>query len=138
MYYHIVHSVQALFKLCFSRYFNNNVLFLIPPLNIMCALVMGLTRVVSIFCCSDRVSHLWFGFGIRKIPLKIPNFPVFSLRVKKNLIRPGQKVTGSKTGPVRPGPISSVLCSVYFCYYIYHILRYTRQSLIPLPIFQQQ
>jgi len=55
-------------------------------------------RARSIFGSSGWVSHLWFGFG--KSPLKIPNFSIFSLRIKKNLIGSGQKVHGSKL--VRP------------------------------------
>jgi len=44
-----------------------------------------------------RVSH--FRFGVGKIPPKIPNFTIFSLGVKKNCFRQGQKVLGPKTGP---------------------------------------
>jgi len=40
-----------------------------------------LTRVGSIFCCSGRVSHLWFESGFEKFPLKIPNFSKKSLLV---------------------------------------------------------
>jgi len=55
-----------------------------------------LTRIGSIFCSSSQVSHLWLGFG--KFPLKMSNFSIFSLRIKKNLYRLGQKVPGSKAG----------------------------------------
>jgi len=62
-------------------------------------LVMGpdqifFDQVESIFCCSGRISHLWFGFG--KFPLKIPNFSIVFLLNQKNLFR--SKVPGSKTG----------------------------------------
>jgi len=63
-----------------------------------------------------QVSHLWFGFWVGKLPLKIT---IFSLCVKKNLFGSGQKVPGSKagrpliycwskvcSGQVRSGPIS--------------------------------
>jgi len=63
-------------------------------------LVMGpgqkfLTRVGSIFCGVGRVSHLWFGFEFGKFPLKLSNFSIFSLRVKKSL-RVGSKSTWVK------------------------------------------
>jgi len=45
-----------------------------------------------------RVSHLGFTFGLGKFPLKMSNFSVFSLQVKKNLFGLGQKVPGSKLG----------------------------------------
>jgi len=32
-----------------------------------------------------RVTHLWLKFGFAKFPLKIPNFPIFSLWSKKSL-----------------------------------------------------
>jgi len=53
-----------------------------------------LTRVGSNFCGSGRVSHLWFGFEFQKFPLKMSNFSIFSLRVKK--IPLGRKVPRSK------------------------------------------
>jgi len=37
----------------------------------------------SNFFDRGRVSHFWFRFGFGKFPLKISNFPIFSLRVKK-------------------------------------------------------
>jgi len=40
-------------------------------------------RVKNLFPRLGRVSHLWFGFGFGKFPLKIPNFEFFSFRVKK-------------------------------------------------------
>jgi len=60
-------------------------------------------RVVSIFSGlgqpgSGWVSHLWFGFGFGKFPLKTSNFSIFSLWVKKNLLGSGQKVPGSRAG----------------------------------------
>jgi len=55
-----------------------------------------LIQVGPIFCCLGRISHLWFGFGFGKYPLKISNSAIFSLRVKK--ISSGQKVTGSRMG----------------------------------------
>jgi len=45
-----------------------------------------------------RVSHLWFGLEFGKFPLKMSNFSIFFLRVKKNLFGSGQKVPGSKAG----------------------------------------
>jgi len=47
---------------------------------------------------SGWVSHLWFGFGFGKFPLKTPNFQFFPLQVKKNLLRSDQKVPRSKKG----------------------------------------
>jgi len=52
----------------------------------------------KIFCYSGLVrtgqsSLVW----VLKISLKIPNFSIFSLQVKKNLFGSGQKVPGSKT-----------------------------------------
>jgi len=32
---------------------------------------------------TDWAYHLWFGFGFGKFPLKITNFSIFSLRIKK-------------------------------------------------------
>jgi len=62
---------------------------------------MGLDQkfwVGSNFGCLGRVRSAIFWFGFGKFPLKIPNFGIFSLRVKKNLIRLGQKVPGSRPG----------------------------------------
>jgi len=66
---------------------------------------------------SDRISHLWFGFG--KFLLKIPNFSIFFILVKKmSLVRvkkyPGQRGVGLLYSPsqeyarVGSGPISSL------------------------------
>jgi len=52
-----------------------------------------LTQVRSGQFFIARVSHLWFRFGFGKFPLKIPNFPIFSLRIKK-LLRIGSKMGG--------------------------------------------
>jgi len=49
----------------------------------------------------DWVSHLWFGFG--KFPLKIPNFSIFSLQVKKS------HHVGSKSTQVKDGLASYLL-----------------------------
>jgi len=63
------------------------------------------------FCSSGRISHLWFGFGFGKFTLKIPNFSIFSLRVKKY---PGQRHVGllstasQKYALVGSGPISTL------------------------------
>jgi len=54
-----------------------------------------LTQVGSIFCGSGRVSHLWFEFEFEKFPLKMSNFSILSLRVKKNLFGLGLEVPGS-------------------------------------------
>jgi len=40
---------------------------------------------------SGWVSHLWFGFGFGKFPLKRSNFSIFALWVKRNLFGLGQK-----------------------------------------------
>jgi len=74
--------------------------------------------VGSIFCGLGWVGSASFGFG--KIPLKMSNFSILSLRVKKNLFGLGQKVPWSKAGQaliycrskvssgrVGSGPISS-------------------------------
>jgi len=45
-----------------------------------------------------QVSHLWFGSGFGKFPLKIPNFSIYSPPGQKNLFGMGQKVLRSKTG----------------------------------------
>jgi len=42
--------------------------------------------------------HLWFGFGIRNFPLKIPIFSIFFTSGQKNLCGLGQKVPRSKMG----------------------------------------
>jgi len=55
-------------------------------------------QVRSIFCGSGWVSHLWFGIGFGKFPLKMSNFLIFSPSLQKNLFRLGQKVPGSKEG----------------------------------------
>jgi len=44
---------------------------------------------------SGLVSHLWFGFGYGKFPLKISNFSPLD---QKNLFGSDQKVPGSKAG----------------------------------------
>jgi len=55
--------------------------------------VMGLDQN---FLIRVRSAIFDFGFGLGKFPLKIPDFSIFSNRIKKNLIRSGQKVPGSK------------------------------------------
>jgi len=52
----------------------------------------------SIFCGLGWVSHLWFGFEFGKFLLKMSNFSIFSLWLKKNLFGLGRKVPGSKMG----------------------------------------
>jgi len=47
---------------------------------------------------SGWVNNLWFGSSFGKFTLKIPNFSIFCLQVKKNIFGPGQKAPGSKTG----------------------------------------
>jgi len=54
--------------------------------------IFGPCRVGSIFCGSGWFSHLWFGFEFGNFPLKMSNFSIFSLRVKKSLW------VGSKAG----------------------------------------
>jgi len=75
---------------------------LISPSPVL-SLVMGLgqnllTRVSSgqFFVC--WVSHLWFGCEFGKFPLKMSNFSIFSLWVKKY---PGQRRVGTWTGEHR-------------------------------------
>jgi len=53
----------------------------------------GPGRVNFLLLGPGLVSHLWFGYGIGTFPLKIPNFPIFSLWVKKNLGELGQKIS---------------------------------------------
>jgi len=52
--------------------------------------IFDLGWVGSIFCGSSWVSHLWFGFEFGKFPLKMSNFSIFSLRVKKNIFGSGR------------------------------------------------
>jgi len=57
-------------------------------LRILSAIVMGqgqffVARVRSGQFFVARVSHLCFGVGFRKFPLKMSNFSIFSLGVKK-------------------------------------------------------
>jgi len=42
------------------------------------------------------VSHLWFGSGFGKFPLKIPNFLIFTLRVKKISLGRVKKYLGQR------------------------------------------
>jgi len=69
-------------------------------------LVMG--EVGSIFCNLGQVGSVIYGLGLglEKFPLKISNFSIFSLQIKKNLFRSGQKVPG--LGQSRP--VSYLLC----------------------------
>jgi len=71
---------------------------------------------------SGRVNHLWFGVGFGKFPLKCLIFQIFSLRVKKNLFRLGQKAPELKAGrhliycgsKVSSGRVGSGLIFLYF------------------------
>jgi len=62
-----------------------------------------------------RVSHLWFGFGYGKFPLKIPNFSIFCPSGKKSFFGPGQRrvsplfTLGQKYAPVCSGQGPSVI-----------------------------
>jgi len=62
-----------------------------------------LTQIGSIFCCSGRASHLWFGFGFGKFPLKIPNISIFFHSAPKKISwgrvkkYPGQRRVGLKS-----------------------------------------
>jgi len=47
-----------------------------------------------------QVSHFWFVFGFGKLPLKIPNFLIFSLRIQKKSYWVGSKSTWVKDGLV--------------------------------------
>jgi len=47
---------------------------------------------------SCQIRHLCFEFELGKFPLKISNFSTFFPSGKKNLIRSGQKIPGSRTG----------------------------------------
>jgi len=68
---------------------------------------------------SGWVSHLWFGYGFGKFPLKMSNISIFSPLGKKNVIRSGQKVLGSEPGrpliycgsKVCPGRVRTHLCN---------------------------
>jgi len=73
-------------------------------------------RVGSTFCCSGRVSHIWFEFG--KFLLRIPRIPNFSNANKKISLGQFKKYlcqrpvcllfsAGQKYTQVRSGPISS-------------------------------
>jgi len=55
-----------------------------------------LTRVGSNFLALGlgRVSHLWFGYGFGKFPLKMSNFSSFCPSGQKKVIGLGQKVPG--------------------------------------------
>jgi len=48
----------------------------------------------------DQIFFTWLslGLGFEKFPLRIPNFSIFFPLGQKNLIWPGQKLPGSKTG----------------------------------------
>jgi len=65
---------------------------------------MGRTKIIdpswiwSIFCCSGRVSHFWFGPGFGKFPLKIQKISTFSPADQKNLFRSYQKNIRVKDG----------------------------------------
>jgi len=50
-----------------------------------CSYVNKLTRVNFLWLVSGCVSHLWFGLEFGKFPLKMSNFSIFSIRVKKLL-----------------------------------------------------
>jgi len=72
--------------------------------------------VSILYFCKIIMWSLWFGFG--KFPLKISNFTIFSLLVKKNIIGLGQKVPGSKTGQP-PTYCGSKVCSGRVRAYLY-------------------
>jgi len=68
-------------------------------------IVMGpgqkvLTRVMDQFFVAQVglgwVSHLWYGFGFGKFPLKIPNFSIFSFWIKKISSGRVQKYLGQR------------------------------------------
>jgi len=54
----------------------------------------------SKFVDPGRVGSAIYGLGLdlENFPLKMSNFSIFTLRVKKNLFRAGQKVPGSMAG----------------------------------------
>jgi len=54
--------------------------------------------VGSIFCGSGQVSHLWFGFEFGKLLIKMSNFSIFSLWVKKISSRRVKKYAGQRRG----------------------------------------
>jgi len=61
------------------------------------------------FVALGWVSHLWLGFGFGKFPLKIANFSIFFLQIKK-LFGSGQKGVNLlfKYARVKSDPISSL------------------------------
>jgi len=83
-------------------------------------LVMGPGQFLVAWVRSGRVSHLWFGFGSGKFPLKMSNFSIFFSSSHKKFPRVGQKSTWVKGGSasyllrcqkyarVGSGPISSI------------------------------
>jgi len=99
-------------------------LYLLPSIYIsikrlFVPIVMGagqkfLTRVGSIFCCSGRVSHLWFEFELGKFYLKMSNFQFFPFGSKKVSLDGVKKYPGQR----RSGPISNLctyLCPTFTC-----------------------
>jgi len=52
----------------------------------------------SNFFCSGWVSHIWYAYGFINFPLKIPNFSIFALWIKKKYHRVGSKSTRVKAG----------------------------------------
>jgi len=91
--------------------------------------------VGSIFCCSDQVRLAIFGLvlGLENFPLKIPNFPIFSLGVKK-LPWVGSKSIRAKdglasyllrakvcSGRVGLGPISSLHYNQFSNVHLLHL-----------------
>jgi len=46
-------------------------------------LTRPLLHPLNLISDGSRSSHLWFGFGFGKFPLKIPNFQYLSHRIKK-------------------------------------------------------
>jgi len=80
---------------------------------------MGLGQFFVAWVGLGQPFMVWV-FEFQKFPLKTSNFSIFSLRIKKNCFRLGQKVYGSKpgrpliycvskvsSGQVGSGPISS-------------------------------
>jgi len=80
--------------------------------------ILTLVGSGQFICGSGRVSHLWFGFEFGKFPLKMSNFSIFSLQIKKISSGqvgkyPGQRrvglllTAGQKKARVGSGRISS-------------------------------
>jgi len=69
----------------------------LPSFNEHTRVVIGPGQKILTRIGSGRVSHLWYGYGFGKFPLKLSNFSIFCPS-GKNVIGSGQKVPGSEPG----------------------------------------